>query len=82
MIGQPAASVARDFQVSPKTVLKWIARFRAQAGDYDKPDQPQRGDQASGISMEEGKGNAYQFRPALSREGGRDQGNAFEPERR
>src|SRR5262249_40560614 len=30
MSGQPAASVARDFQVSTKTVHKWIARFRAQ----------------------------------------------------
>jgi transposase len=28
--GSRAASVARDFQVSTKTVHKWIARFRAQ----------------------------------------------------
>jgi transposase len=29
MGGQPAASVARDFQVSTKTVHKWVVRFRA-----------------------------------------------------
>jgi transposase len=30
MDGQMAASVARDFRVSTKTVFKWIARFRAE----------------------------------------------------
>jgi transposase len=42
MGGQPAASVARDFQVSPKTVHKWIARFRAQgrAGLDDRTSRP------------------------------------------
>jgi transposase len=30
MEGYAAASVARDFRVSTKTVLKWVARFRAQ----------------------------------------------------
>src|SRR5262245_30198198 len=30
LAGQEAASVARDFRVSTKTVLKWIARFRAE----------------------------------------------------
>jgi transposase len=42
LAGQPVASVARDFQVSPKTVLKWIARFRAQgrAGLDDRSSRP------------------------------------------
>src|SRR5262245_5999618 len=42
--GLPAASVARDFQVSPKTVLKWTARFRAQgrAGLADRSSKPHR----------------------------------------
>jgi transposase len=40
--GQSAASVARDFQVSTKTVHKWIARFRAQgrAGLNDRSSRP------------------------------------------
>jgi transposase len=42
MSGQPVASVARDFQVSTKTVHKWIARFRAQgrAGLDDRSSRP------------------------------------------
>src|SRR5215831_17194008 len=42
MGGQPAASVARDFRVSTKTVHKWIARFRAQgrAGLDDRSSRP------------------------------------------
>ena len=42
MGGQPAASVARDFQVSTKTVRKWIARFRAcgRAGLDDRSSRP------------------------------------------
>jgi transposase len=42
MGGQPAASVARDFQVSTKTVQKWIARFRVQgrAGLDDRSSRP------------------------------------------
>jgi transposase len=42
MVGQTAASVARDFKVSPKTVLKWTARFRAQgrAGLDDRTSRP------------------------------------------
>jgi transposase len=42
IVGQPAASVARDFKVSPKTVLKWTARFRAQgrAGLDDRTSRP------------------------------------------
>ena len=40
--GQPVASVACDFQVSTKTVHKWIARFRAQgqAGLDDRSSRP------------------------------------------
>ncbi|WP_168195454.1 IS630 family transposase [Bradyrhizobium sp. NAS80.1] len=42
--GLPAASVARDFQVSLKTVLKWTARFRTQgrAGFADRSSKPHR----------------------------------------
>jgi transposase len=42
MGGHPAISVARDFQVSTKTVHKWIARFRAQgrAGLDDRSSRP------------------------------------------
>ena len=44
MGGQMAASVARDFRVSPKTVLKWLARFRAEgpAGLEDRSSRPHR----------------------------------------
>jgi len=30
MSGEKPASVARDFQVSTKTIFKWVARFRAE----------------------------------------------------
>ena len=42
--GCPAASVAREFQVTSKTVLKWTARFRAhgRAGLDDRSSKPHR----------------------------------------
>ena len=42
--GCPAASVAREFQVTPKTVLKWTARFRThgRAGLDDRSSKPHR----------------------------------------
>jgi transposase len=42
--GQMASSVARDFRVSTKTVLKWVARFRAegQGGLDDRSSRPHR----------------------------------------
>jgi len=44
MGGQMAASVARDFRVSAKTVFKWLARFRAEgsAGLEDRSSRPHR----------------------------------------
>ena len=44
MDGQMAASVARDFRVSAKTVFKWLARFRAEgsAGLEDRSSRPHR----------------------------------------
>ena len=44
MDGQMAASVARDFRVSTKTVFKWIARFRVQGsvGLDDRSSRPHR----------------------------------------
>jgi len=44
MDGQRAASVARDFRVSIKTVFKWIARFRAEGlvGLEDRSSRPHR----------------------------------------
>ena len=44
MDGQMAASVARDFRVSPKTVFKWLARFRAEGsiGLDDRSSRPHR----------------------------------------
>jgi len=44
MDGQVAASVARDFRVSTKTVFKWIARFRAEGsvGLEDRSSRPHR----------------------------------------
>ena len=44
MDGQKAASVARDFRVSSKTVFKWIARFRAEGsvGLDDRSSRPHR----------------------------------------
>jgi transposase len=44
MDGQMAASVARDFRVSTKTVFKWIARFRAEGsvGLDDRSSRPHR----------------------------------------
>jgi transposase len=42
--GEMAASVARDFRVSTKTVFKWIARFRAKGsiGLDDRSSRPHR----------------------------------------
>ncbi|MBR0797533.1 IS630 family transposase [Bradyrhizobium jicamae] len=42
--GQTAASVARDFQITAKTALKWVARFRAEGanGLTDKSSRPHR----------------------------------------
>jgi transposase len=42
--GQMAASVARDFRVSTKTVFKWIARFRSEGpvGLDDRSSRPHR----------------------------------------
>lgn len=42
MKGQRPASVARDFQVSTKTIFKWVARFRAkgEAGLEDRSSRP------------------------------------------
>ena len=42
MSGQRLASVARDFQVSTKTIFKWISRFRAEgaAGLDDRSSRP------------------------------------------
>jgi hypothetical protein len=42
--GQMAASVARDFRVSTKTVFKWITRFRAEGsvGLDDRSSRPHR----------------------------------------
>jgi transposase len=44
MDGQMPASVAQDFQVSIKTVFKWVARFRADgaAGLDDRSSRPHR----------------------------------------
>jgi transposase len=44
MDGQMAASVARDFRVSNKTVFKWLARFRAEGsvGLDDRSSRPHR----------------------------------------
>jgi len=44
LAGEMAASVARDFRVSTKTVLKWIARFRAEGpgGFDDRSSRPHR----------------------------------------
>jgi transposase len=44
MDGQLPASVARDFRVSTKTVLKWVARFRVAgaAGLDDRSSRPRR----------------------------------------
>jgi leucine-zipper of insertion element IS481 len=44
MNGQTAASVARDFQITTKTTLKWVARFRAEGADgfTDKSSRPHR----------------------------------------
>jgi len=41
---QRPASVARDFQVSTKTIFKWISRFRAEgaAGLDDRNSRPRR----------------------------------------
>jgi transposase len=44
MDGQMPATVARDFQVSARTVFKWVARFRADgaAGLDDRSSRPHR----------------------------------------
>ena len=44
MNGQTAASVARDFQITTKTALKWVSRFRAEGpnGLADKSSRPHR----------------------------------------
>ena len=44
MNGHTAASVARDFQITTKTALKWVARFRAEGanGLTDKSSRPHR----------------------------------------
>jgi transposase len=44
MDGQMPASVARDFQVSLRTVFKWVGRFRAEgaAGLKDRSSRPHR----------------------------------------
>jgi transposase len=44
MNGATAASVARDFQITTKTALKWVARFRAEGanGLVDKSSRPHR----------------------------------------
>ena len=63
MAGQPAASVARDFQVSPKTALKWTARFRAQgrAGLDDRTSRPHhiaRSHLQPGNELNDGRGDS------------------------
>ena len=42
--GEKPASVARDFQVSTKTIFKWVARFRAEGsiGLDDRTSRPHR----------------------------------------
>jgi transposase len=44
MSGEKPASVARDFQVSTKTIFKWVARFRAEGsvGLDDRTSRPHR----------------------------------------
>src|SRR4030095_5827414 len=44
MSGQMAASVARDFRVTTKTVLKWVRRFRSEGarGLVDRSSRPHR----------------------------------------
>ena len=42
--GETAAAVARDFQISTRTALKWVARYRAEGiyGLTDKTSRPHR----------------------------------------
>jgi hypothetical protein len=55
MSGEKPTSVARDFQVSAKTVFKWIARFRITAFCADtEGDEHVGGDGLSGDPISQG----------------------------